>query len=359
MSTTLKFCVRGQRITRADAIVTVADAINYVYAEFAFCSDWDGLVKTAVFTRGSASYEALLDQDDRCLVPYEILADGPGVFKASVFAGNLITTAPVKVRIDASGWSFALESSQPPTPSVYQQIIDRMTDIETDMETATAAAEASAVLAESYAEGGTSTRQGEDTDNARYYSEQASGSAEEAAQIVQDFDDDVVAGAIAAVEAAGTEQIGAVNSAGATQVGAVENAGSAQTTAVNNAGSTQVGLVQAKGTEQVAAVQAKGTEVIGSIPQDYSDLSDDVSDLKSANSLHDDEIDNTVQTITFASDGSVQKIEHKRNNVIIRTDTFTFATNTITEVRTLNTGESLTIATNLTTLETTVTYAAA
>ena len=88
-------------------------------------------------------------------------------------------------------------------------------------------------------------------------------------------------------------------------------------------------------------------------------LGNDVDDLKSANSLHDDEIDNTVQTITFASDGSVQKIEHKRNNVIIRTDTFTFAANMITEVRTLNTGETLTIATNLTTLETTVTYAAA
>lgn len=114
-----------------------------------------------------------------------------------------------------------------------------------------------------------------------------------------------------------------------------------------------------EGAAQITAIGNKGDEVLGSIPSDYSTLSGDVSDLKSATSLHDDEIDNTVQTITFASDGSVQKIEHKRNNVIIRTDTFTFATNMITEVRTLNTGETLTIATNLTTLETTVTYAAA
>lgn len=117
--------------------------------------------------------------------------------------------------------------------------------------------------------------------------------------------------------------------------------------------------IAAKGAEQVAAVQAQGAQTIASIPEDYTELSGDVEDLKSANSLHDDEIDNTEQTITFASDGSVQKIEHKRNNVIIRTDTFTFATNMITEVRTLSTGETLTIATNLTTLETTVTYAAA
>lgn len=179
MSTTLTFCVRGQRITRADAIVTVADAINYIYAEFAFCSDWDGLVKTAVFTRGSASYETLLDQDGRCLVPYEILEDGPGIFKVSVFAGNLITTAPVKVRIDASGWSFALESSQPPTPGIYQQILERMAGIETEMEQATADAAASAVLSESWAIGGTGTRANEDYNNSSYYAELAKQHASE------------------------------------------------------------------------------------------------------------------------------------------------------------------------------------
>ena len=43
----------------------------------------------------------------------------------------------------------------------------------------------------------------------------------------------------------------------------------------------------------------------------------------------------------------------------IRTDAFTFAEGSITEVRTLNTGESLTIVTNTETLVTTVTYAAA
>ena len=114
--------------------------------------------------------------------------------------------------------------------------------------------------------------------------------------------------------------------------------------AISDEAEARVGAVTAEAEARAAADTAMGNEV---------------DDLKSATSLHDDEIDNTVQIITFASDGSVQKIEHKRNNVIIRTDTFTFATNMITEVRTLNTGETLTIATNLTTLETTVTYAAA
>lgn len=87
-------------------------------------------------------------------------------------------------------------------------------------------------------------------------------------------------------------------------------------------------------------------------------LGNDVDDLKSAMSLLHDEIPNTVQTYTF-TDGSVSQVLHKSGNTTVRTDTFTYATNTITEVRTLNTGESLTIVTNLQTLETAVTYAAA
>lgn len=77
------------------------------------------------------------------------------------------------------------------------------------------------------------------------------------------------------------------------------------------------------------------------------------------NPLFREELPGTTQTITFGADGNVQSIVHKSGNTAIRTDAFTFGANTITETRTLNTGESLTIATNLSTLETTVTYTAA
>ena len=75
--------------------------------------------------------------------------------------------------------------------------------------------------------------------------------------------------------------------------------------------------------------------------------------------LHMDEINDTVQSIVFDSVGNVSTITHVRNNVTIREDEFTFGNGTITEVRTLNTGETLTIVTNTNTLQTTITYAAA
>ena len=86
---------------------------------------------------------------------------------------------------------------------------------------------------------------------------------------------------------------------------------------------------------------------------------DEFSNLKSHSTLQAENIPDTVQTITFDSEGNVQTITHTRDNVAVRTDAFTFAESTITEVRTLSTGESLTIVTNITTLQTTVTYAAA
>lgn len=85
-------------------------------------------------------------------------------------------------------------------------------------------------------------------------------------------------------------------------------------------------------------------------------LAEDVVDLKNTLSVLDDEIPDTVQTITFDQSGNVQSITHSRNNTAIRTDVFTFTANSVTEVRTLSTGQSLTIVTNLSTLETTITY---
>ena len=76
--------------------------------------------------------------------------------------------------------------------------------------------------------------------------------------------------------------------------------------------------------------------------------------------LQEETIPDTTQTISFDSSGNVSSIVHKDgSNNTIRSDAFTFGANTITEIRTLYTGETLTIVTNTTTLVTTVTYAAA
>lgn len=76
------------------------------------------------------------------------------------------------------------------------------------------------------------------------------------------------------------------------------------------------------------------------------------------NLLHADEIDGTEQAVVF-EDSAVSRILHKRGGVTIRTDAFTITETTITEIRTLASGASLTLTTDLGTLTTTVEYSAA
>lgn len=112
-------------------------------------------------------------------------------------------------------------------------------------------------------------------------------------QLAETFEDQTVPAAVEQVNQAGAAQVQAVQDAGAdeesgisaagtTQVQAIQDAGSAQVTAVQDAGSTQVQAVQTAGAAQVDAVEDKGEEVLASIPQDYSALSGEVGDLKSA-----------------------------------------------------------------------------
>lgn len=77
--------------------------------------------------------------------------------------------------------------------------------------------------------------------------------------------------------------------------------------------------------------------------------------------LYSEYIENTVQTIVYNEDGSVNRIEHRAiaGNGLVRSDTYTFTENSVTEVRTLASGASLTITTDYITMQTTVVYAAA
>ena len=81
--------------------------------------------------------------------------------------------------------------------------------------------------------------------------------------------------------------------------------------------------------------------------------------LRAYDKLLCEEIPDTVQSYIFDDDGTIEQVTHTSGTTIIRTDAFTFEDSTVTEVRTLNTGESLEIETDLDTLETTVTYTAA
>ena len=264
----------------------------------------------------------------------------------------------------------------PGETSPFAAVIDEMRELVEDAQDA-------ATLSESYAKGGTGTRTGEDTDNSKYYSEEArdaeAGAADSAAEALASETaaagsaSTAAAASASAAEAktaaeaaqaaatakateaansasaagvsaaaasasetaagthastAGASAVSAASSASAAGSSATSAASSAssaessataaaaalgevatakqdalnaisgaQTTAVGAVaaeGTTQVAAVTAEGTTQKAAVQAKGAEAIASIPADYTELSNDVSELKSDKA----DKDGTYSTLT-------------------------------------------------------------
>ena len=103
-----------------------------------------------------------------------------------------------------------------------------------------------------------------------------------------------------------------------------------------------------------AAIEEKGSATLATIPSDYSQL-------YYYSLLHVEEINDTVQTIIYDSSGVISKVEHRAivGNGLVREDSFVFSDSQIVETRTLASGASLVMTTNLANLATTVSYTAA
>lgn len=126
----LSFLVDKQIITRVDKEKVVRDSMNYLRAQFQFSPDWTGQ-KTAVFKSKSGAYNVLIDDDGSCLVPWEVLVDE--VVEVSAFCGALITANVVKIITLASGYTIG-EEGREPTPDVFTQIMEKLSEIEAEVD---------------------------------------------------------------------------------------------------------------------------------------------------------------------------------------------------------------------------------
>lgn len=108
------FRLEHQIIARADHNVLAAKSRNYVRAKFELLSDdWTAPI-TVIFN----NYTVVLDENNSCVVPWEVL-EQPGTFRVSAFCGDLHTTTQESVQVFDTGYTEG-ETPQPPTPSVYQ-----------------------------------------------------------------------------------------------------------------------------------------------------------------------------------------------------------------------------------------------
>ena len=124
----ITFNVYKQKIKRTDTQQIVSDSRNYLKASFSFSDDdWTG-IKTAIFKNGNEVRHAILDDNNECLVPWEVIK--LGILHVSVFCGDLITADTATVYINESGYEDG-GAPQAPSPTVYEQIIAMLNEIET------------------------------------------------------------------------------------------------------------------------------------------------------------------------------------------------------------------------------------
>lgn len=130
----LEFKVEKQKLIRLDVVEPATDSEQYLKAKFTIKdSDWNEKVKTALFRLDEVVYKALLDSNNECVVPSEVLVrkeskyartQGSKIFVSLIgeYSTTRITTDEVCVVLNASGYSDALTPAKP-TESEYQQIL--------------------------------------------------------------------------------------------------------------------------------------------------------------------------------------------------------------------------------------------
>ena len=124
-------------------IAPVADSVNHLYAAFEFDEAWDGTVKTAIFGGGGKTYHVILKNDNRCVIPWEVLTGAS--FTVSVFGivgTERITATELKIPLAPSGYKNGQPPSEP-SDSAYTQLLQMLSWVITNKATLTKFAEGS------------------------------------------------------------------------------------------------------------------------------------------------------------------------------------------------------------------------
>ena len=129
----IKFLVKGQNIETLEHEVIAADQIAFVKVHFVFDNNWKPLHKVVQFTQGAFTYNRLIGYDGTsCLLPSEIT---PGSVKMSIFGYDTAsketvraTTVIKSLNVRPSGFEGESETPIPPTPDLYQQLLQKISE---------------------------------------------------------------------------------------------------------------------------------------------------------------------------------------------------------------------------------------
>ena len=128
----IKFLVKGQNIETLEHEVIAADQIAFVKIHFVFDKSWKPLHKVVQFTQDESTYNRVLGTEETsCFLPSELLA---GTVKMSLFGYDAASSETVRattvvktLHIRPSGFE-GENSNIPPTPDLYQQLLQKISE---------------------------------------------------------------------------------------------------------------------------------------------------------------------------------------------------------------------------------------
>lgn len=102
-------------------------SVNVYEAQFEFSADWDTLTRTVVFRAGKTAVSVLLDGTNRCVLPWEVLAEPNLKLWAGVYGtqGGALVLPTVWTDLGTILEGAAPgEDARPPTPDLWEQKLD-------------------------------------------------------------------------------------------------------------------------------------------------------------------------------------------------------------------------------------------
>lgn len=118
---TIDFALSHSFIRIVKRTLVTSQSQNYVQARFDLRSDdWTAPI-TAIFKADNNAYSILLDKNNTCIIPWEVLRNA-GTVNVSAFCGDRHTANIAQFTVVQSGYT-ECEMPSEPTPTVYEQIL--------------------------------------------------------------------------------------------------------------------------------------------------------------------------------------------------------------------------------------------
>ena len=151
-----RFYARKNILDAMELEPLTSGSVNVYQCEFQFDDAWDGLVKTVTFQSGPIAKSVQLGATPECTIPWEVLQQPNRLLMVGVCGiqgeDTVLPTIWVKAGNIKPGAEIG-DDTNPPTPSIYQQILAEIGDL-TELSTEDKSSLVAAIN-EIYANGGT------------------------------------------------------------------------------------------------------------------------------------------------------------------------------------------------------------